>query len=264
VIGLVARAAVVVIATATGVAPAGPAEAPGHHAQVRAHAAARPLAGVRIALDPGHQLGNHNFPREINRIVRAGRHYRKPCNTTGTAIPGGLPEATIVWRIARQAKARLEHLGAKVFLTRTTNSERHWGPCVNTRGRFGGAVHARLTVSLHADGSLDRSDRGFHVIPPARGHLLDPSIVRPSMRLAKALRAGFGLHHLPRSNYVGGGTALNPRNDLGTLNMSSVPVAMVEIGNVYNHADAHRMTTVPGRHTYALAVVSGIRRFLRR
>ncbi|WP_310962255.1 N-acetylmuramoyl-L-alanine amidase [Nocardioides terrisoli] len=230
-----------------------------------AHLAGRlPLAGIRIALDPGHQLGNHNFPAEINRIVKAGRDYRKACNTTGTAIDGGLPEATIVWRIARQARARLEQLGAKVFLTRGSNSERRWGPCVDTRGRFGKRVDARLMVSIHADGEVNRSFHGFHVIPPSRGHLVKPSNVRPSMRLAKAVRRGFDRHHIARSNYIGGGTALNPRNDLGTLNMARVPVAMVEIGNVHNRSDAHQMSTVRGRHRYAMAVVAGIRAFLGR
>lgn len=233
-------------------------------ARVAKPAPARPLAGIRIALDPGHQLGNHNFPARINRIVKAGRGYHKACNTTGTAIIGGLSEATIAWRIAQQAKARLEKLGAKVFLTRTSNSQHKWGPCVGTRGQFGNLVRARLMVSIHADGSVNTSYHGFHVISPSRGHLVKPANVRPSRRLARAVRHGFDAHHVPRSNYIGHGTALNPRNDLGTLDMARVPVAMVEIGNVRNRPDAHRMSTVRGRHQYAMAVVTGIRTFLRR
>jgi N-acetylmuramoyl-L-alanine amidase len=69
---------------------------------------------------------------------------------------------------------------------------------------------------------------------------------------------------VPRSTYVGGGTALSIRPDLGTLNLSTVPVAMVELGNMRNRADAHRMTTRAGRATYAAALVAGIRRYLGR
>ena len=58
-------------------------------------ARAQPLAGKVIVLDAGHQLGNHNFPEEINRLVPAGG-FTKPCNTTGTATNGGYPEATLV------------------------------------------------------------------------------------------------------------------------------------------------------------------------
>ena len=60
------------------------------------------------------------------------------------------------------------------------------------------------------------------------------------------------------------GTGLDIRSDLGTLNMSDVPVAMIEIGNMRNAGDARRMTSVKGRARYANAIVQGIRTYLRR
>jgi N-acetylmuramoyl-L-alanine amidase len=221
-----------------------------------------PLSGVRIALDPGHQLGNHNFPEEIRRLVPAGGFY-KACNTTGTATNGGYPEATLNFRVARLVQARLQALGAQVFLTRTRNSESLWGPCVDTRGEFGASVHAQLTVSLHGDGAPS-SAHGFHVIAPKARSPWTTDIAKPSRRLALALRSGFDALGIPRSTYVGGGTALSIRSDLATLNLSDVPVAMLEVGNMRNASDAHRMTTKAGRHRYARAVVRGIRLYLAR
>jgi N-acetylmuramoyl-L-alanine amidase len=225
-------------------------------------ASALPLAGVRIAIDPGHQLGNHNFPRQTQRLVPAGG-FEKPCNTTGTSTNGGYPEATLNFRVARLVQARLQDLGATVLLTRTRNSQSLWGPCVNTRGEFGARVGARLMVSLHADGAAARA-HGFHVIAPTSRSPWTTDIARPSLRLAKALRAGFDAVRVPRSTYVGGGSALSIRSDLGTLNMSDVPVAMLEVGNMRNASDAHRMTTREGRAAYARAVVRGIRLYLAR
>ena len=72
------------------------------------------------------------------------------------------------------------------------------------------------------------------------------------------------MRRAPRSNYTAGGTGLDIRSDLGTLNMSDVPVAMVEIGNMRNARDARRMTRAAGRARYADAVVRGIRTYLRR
>ena len=69
---------------------------------------------------------------------------------------------------------------------------------------------------------------------------------------------------MPRSNYIGGGTGLSVRGDLGTLNLSDVPIAMIEIGNMRNRSDARRMTTAAGQDRYANAVVRGIRTYLRR
>ena len=221
-----------------------------------------PLAGVRIALDPGHQLGNHNFPAKINQLVPAGG-FSKPCNTTGTATNGGYAESTLNFRIANLAKTRLEDLGATVLLTRSTDSQDKWGPCVDRRGEFGKSVGAALMVSIHGDGAPS-GDHGFHVIAPTRRYPWTTDISGRSLQLAKAVRAGFDTWDVPRSNYVGGGTALNIRSDLGTLNMSDVPVAMVEVGNMKDRSDAHRMTTYAGRLDYARGVVNGIRRYLGR
>jgi N-acetylmuramoyl-L-alanine amidase len=194
--------------------------------------------------------------------VQAGG-FTKPCNTTGTATNSGVAESTVNFRLARAVKRRLEALGARVRMTRNTNTTRRWGPCVDARGRFGKRVGARLMVSLHADGA-SASGRGFHVIAPTRRKPWTSDIAAPSLRLAKLLRASLIRHHVPRANYLAGGSGLDVRSDLGTLNLSDVPVAMIEIGNMRNATDAHRMTSRAGTSRYAAAVVRGIRTYLRR
>jgi N-acetylmuramoyl-L-alanine amidase len=228
----------------------------------QARAQARPLHGLTIALDPGHQLGNSRHSRETNRLVPAGG-FKKPCNTTGTATNSGVPEATVNFRLSTAIKRRLVALGAVVRMTRTTNSVRRWGPCVDARGRFGKRVGARLMVSLHADGAAS-SGHGFHVIAPQRRKPWTTDIATASLRLAKLLRGSLVRSGIARSNYTAGRTGLAVRSDLGTLNLSDVPVAMIEIGNMRNAGDARRMTSAKGRARYANAVVRGIRTYLRR
>jgi N-acetylmuramoyl-L-alanine amidase len=225
-------------------------------------AVAKPLQGVVIALDPGHQLGNHNYPREINSPVQAGG-FTKPCNTTGTATNSGIPEATVNFRLSKAVKRRLVALGAVVKMTRNVNSQHYWGPCVDKRGEFGKLVGARLMVSLHADGA-GSADHGFHVIVPTKRSPWTTDIYGRSLKLGHLLRDALTARHVPRSNYIGGGTGLDIRSDLGTLNMSDVPVAMIEIGNMRNAADAYRMTHLRGRAKYANSVVAGIRAYLGR
>jgi N-acetylmuramoyl-L-alanine amidase len=249
-------------ATTSAAAPASRAVPSATPPAPPARARTYPLRSITIALDPGHQLGNHHFPRQTNALVPAGG-YSKPCNTTGAATDSGVAEATVNFRVARAVKRRLTRLGARVLMTRTTNSERQWGPCVDARGRFGKQVGARLTVSLHADGA-PASARGFHVIAPAKRAPWTTDIADASLRLATALRDGLTSGGVPRSTYIGGGTALDVRGDLGTLNMSDVPAAMIEMGNLRNAGDASRMTTRAGKARYARAVVRGIRAYLGR
>jgi N-acetylmuramoyl-L-alanine amidase len=229
--------------------------------EVRAERASEPLAGRTIVIDPGHQLGNHNFAAQINAPVPAGG-FTKPCNTTGTATDGGYPEATFAWQVSLRLADRLRDLGATVRLTRHSNRQDRWGPCVDARGRAGNATGADLKLSIHADGSYVAGARGFHVIaPPDRAPWTD-DIAAPSMRLATAVRSGLQARRFVVANYVAGGDGLDVRSDLGTLNLSDVPTVMVELGNMRNAAEARVMASPDGRARYARGLVAGVRSFL--
>ena len=132
------------------------------------HQSAEPLAGRTVVIDPGHQLGNHNFPARINRQVPAGG-FTKPCNTTGTSTDGGYAEATFAWQVSRLVARRLRGLGATVRLTRHSNRQDRWGPCVDERGRAGNGIGADLKLSVHADGSYAVDRRHLPALAPARG-----------------------------------------------------------------------------------------------
>lgn len=228
-------------------------------AAVHSGVEALPLAGRVVVIDPGHQLGNHNFPVRINRLVPAGG-FLKPCNTTGTSTNGGYPEATFAMAVSRLVRRRLSELGAQVIMTRTRNSEDLWGPCVDVRGRAGNAADADLKVSIHADGSW--TGRGFHVIAPTDRLLWTHDIYRRSRRLALDVRVALHERGFPYADYTAGGDGLDFRRDLATLNLSDVPAVMVELGNMRSRADARLMTSVDGRRRYAAALVTAIRRHL--
>ena len=220
-----------------------------------------PLVGRTVVIDPGHQLGNHNFPRKIDRLVPAGG-FEKPCNTTGTATDGGYPEATFAWQVSRVLRRRLVALGATVIMTRHSNREDRWGPCVDVRGRAGNKVHADLKVSIHGDGSYAAGAHGFHVIAPTDRRPWTHDIYRASRRLALVTRASLRGLGLPVADYVAGGDGLDFRSDLGTINLSDMPTVMVELGNMRSARDARRMTSRAGRATYARGLALAVRRFL--
>lgn len=226
-----------------------------------ATAAAQPLAGTVVVVDAGHQLGNHNYPKKISQLVPAGG-FKKACNTTGTSTDGGYPEATFVWRVAMLLRARLEDRGARVLLTRHSNRQDRWGPCVDARGRKGNRADADLKVSLHGDGSYAAGARGFHVIAPTDRRPWTHDIHRSSRRLARTTRAALVGVGVPVANYTAGGDGLDFRSDLGTLNLSDVPTVMVELGNMRDPRDARRMTTSSGRLTYARGLLRAVRGFL--
>lgn len=224
--------------------------------------ASAPLAGSTIVIDPGHQLGNRNFPAQVNRPVPAGG-FTKPCNTTGTATNGGYPEATFTWQVSRALRRALVAEGATVVLTRTSNREDRWGPCVDARGRAGNRIEADLKVSIHGDGSYAAGARGFHVIAPADRSPWTSDIHDASLELAFAVRTGMVASGFPVANYIAGGDGLDVRSDLGTLNLSDIPTVMVELGNMRNASEARVMTSAKGRGRYVDGLVAGVSRYLR-
>ena len=220
-----------------------------------------PLAGKVVVIDPGHQLGNHNFPGPTRRLVPAGG-FRKPCNTTGTATNGGYPEASLTWDVAVRLRERLRALGATVRLTRHGNRQDEWGPCVDARGRAGNDEKADLKLSIHADGSYARGAHGFHVIMAPDRRPWTHDIYRASRALAMVTRAALVERGLQRATYVAGGDGLDVRRDLGTLNLSDVPTVMVELGNMRHPRDAALMTRPGGRDRYARALGLAVLRYL--
>ncbi|WWQ68961.1 N-acetylmuramoyl-L-alanine amidase [Streptomyces sp. Q6] len=222
-----------------------------------------PLKGKVVVIDPGHNPGNFRHATEINRTVNVG-NGSKECDTTGTATNAGYTEAQFTLDVARRMKTLLEQQGATVRLTQ--NGDRAWGPCVDERARIGNAAKADAVVSVHADGSA-AGNRGFHVILPASVHAGDAdtrAIVASSRDLGERV-AGKFLRYTsePPSNYVGGGTALDTRSDLGGLNLSTVPKVFIECGNMRDSHDAGRLTSGSWRQKAAQGISEGIVSFLR-
>ena len=166
----------------------------------------------------------------------AGNGRRKACNTSGTASRGGLTEHAVNFRLATALAARLTAHGAKVVMTRTTDDGA--GPCVNDRAAVGNRVRADAVISVHADGSDSASARGFHVIRSTT-MIGGPAVESASARLAQLVVDEFEQTGMPRSTYLGGGTAITPRDDIAGLNLSQVPGVMLEAGNLRNAADVH-------------------------
>ncbi|MEU0651812.1 N-acetylmuramoyl-L-alanine amidase [Streptomyces albogriseolus] len=228
-----------------------------------APAAAGPLKGKVVVIDPGHNPTNAEHTTEINRQVDVGTH-RKECDTTGTSTDDGYAEAEFTLDVAHRMRALLQRQGATVKLTQDRN--RPFGPCVDERARIGNAAKADAVVSIHADGS-GAGNRGFHVILPGpvnAGEADTRAIVEPSRALGARIAGNFvRVTGTAPSNYIGGGTGLVTRKDLGGLNLSTVPKVFIECGNMRDSKDAALLTSGAWRQKAAQGISEGIVSFLR-
>jgi N-acetylmuramoyl-L-alanine amidase len=221
-----------------------------------------PLAGRTVVIDPGHNPGNFRHTSEINQKVDIGTG-RKECDTTGTSTNAGYTEASFTLDVSHRLRDLLTARGATVVVTH--DADRPWGPCIDERARIGNKAGADAVVSVHADGS-GTGNRGYHVILPAlvkEGSADTTAIVGPSRELGRSIVAEFRrATGTAPSNYIGSGTGLDVRSDLGGLNLSTVPKVFVECGNMRDPEDARLLTSAAWRQKAALGLADGIETYL--
>ncbi|MEU8842870.1 N-acetylmuramoyl-L-alanine amidase [Streptomyces roseus] len=223
-----------------------------------------PLAGKTVVIDPGHNTGNFKHTSEIDRKVDIGTNL-KECDTTGTTTNSGYMEAEFSLDVSRRLRTVLEAKGLKVVLTHEAGTARPWGPCIDERARIGNEAAADAVVSVHADG-VSSGNRGYHIILPAKvkGGAADTAkIVGPSRDLGERIGSNFArTTGSAPANYLGSGTGLVVRDDLGGLNLSTRPKVFIECGNMRDAKDAALLTSPEWRQKAAQGIADGIVGFL--
>jgi len=235
--------------TATAAAPPTPARAP-------APPKGRPLAGIVVVVDPGHDGGNAAHPQISQRLVNAVT-MMKPCDSTGTQDGTGYPEHLFTWQLGQILAADLKALGATVVLTR--HSDTGVGPCMTVRSAIANAAHADAVLTLHADGAA-ASGHGFHVIRPVPVGPND-GMVKASFALAAAVHDALISAGVPPSNYTGS-AGYTTRSDLGGLNLSTVPKIFIEFGNMRNPTEAAKLRSTGYKRALATALADGVVTYL--
>ncbi|MEV4970041.1 N-acetylmuramoyl-L-alanine amidase [Streptomyces scopuliridis] len=239
-------------------------DVPGGTAPAKPSAPAGPLAGKVVVIDPGHNPRNRDHTAEINEPVDIGT-TTKECDTTGTSTSGGYPEAEFTLDVSHRLRDLLRKEGATVIFTH--DDERPYGPCIDERARIGNKARADAALSVHADGSAP-GNRGFHVILPDRvkgGGADTTAIVGPSRELGEHIVGNFVRETgSAPANYLGEGTGLDVRADLGGLNLSTVPKVFIECGNMRDSSDARLLTDPEWRQKAARGLADGIRGFLKK
>jgi N-acetylmuramoyl-L-alanine amidase len=223
----------------------------------RPTAAAKPLAGITVGIDPGHNGLNGTDPSYINHLIWNGRES-ETCDTTGTQTAGGYTEARYNFTVARYLRAALRADGARVVMTRQNNHT--VGPCVDRRAQILNRAGAQVAIDIHADGG-PAWGRGFTVLEPVADGPND-QVIRASERFGRDVRAALLAHtSMPESDYYGS-HGIEFRNDLAGLNLTTVPKVLIESGNMVNSTDVALLTSPRFQRQFAAALLAAILTFL--
>jgi N-acetylmuramoyl-L-alanine amidase len=216
-----------------------------------------PLAGKVVGIDPGHNGGNFNDPSFINAPVWNGREM-EACDTTGTETNGGYTEARFNFNVAVYLRAMLEREGAKVVMTRRTNTG--VGPCIDRRAQILNKAGADVAIDIHADGGPP-GGRGVAILTPVPDGPND-HVIASSKRFGRILLKRYTkVTGIPISNYDGSG-GFAPRDNLAGLNLATEPKVLIECVNMRNAADAARLVKPSFQKLAAKSMAEAITGFL--
>jgi N-acetylmuramoyl-L-alanine amidase len=215
-----------------------------------------PFAGITVGIDPGHNGRNFADPSYLDRQIWNGREH-EDCNTTGTETDSGYSEARFTFAVATDLAADLHKAGARVVLTRKSNDG--VGPCVNTRAQIINSSQAAVAVDIHADGG-PATGRGFTVLEPVADGPND-RVIKASRHYGVDLRDAFEKTGMPTSTYDGT-DGIKLRDNLAGLNLTTVPQALIECGNMRNATDAGLLVSPAFQRRAAAAIMAGMAAFL--
>jgi N-acetylmuramoyl-L-alanine amidase len=226
-------------------------------ASTTAPAAATPLAGKIIGIDPGHNGLNYTDPAFLAHQVWNGREW-EDCDTTGTETATGYTEARFNFNVASYLRADLIKDGARVVMTRWNNHG--LGPCVNRRARILDRAHANVSIDIHADYG-PASGRGFTVLEPVADGPND-KVIKSSLRFGRDVHAAM-LAGTPMriSDYYGSDGYIR-RDDLAGLNLTTMAKVLIECGNMNNAADTRLLVQPRVQRHIAAALAAAIVKFL--
>lgn len=187
-----------------------------------AQAAARPLEGVVIAVDAGHQAKGDSKQEPIG----PGASETKARVTSGTSgVATGELESQVNLDVALKLRDELEARGATVVMVRTaqdvdiSNSE---------RAKIANDAGAALFIRLHCDGvDGSQSAKGFMTLEPGE-NAYTKGIATESQRAARIM------HPVIVSETGAADRGIVERNDLSGFNWCTVPTVLFEMGCMTN------------------------------
>lgn len=209
------------------------------------HAAPPPL----VCLDPGH-----GTPPAIGRQAEPiGPHSGVLKIKDGGGASG---EAAVALAIARRTRTLLLRRGYRVAMTRTGPVFRYGNGGNVARAEFCNRRRASLMIRIHADGSTDRTFRGFSTLYPAWHRGWTDDIYDRSVRAARLVQAA----SLKATGAADRG--LIRRADLTGFNWANVPAILVECGFLSNPAERRLLQSSAYEWKLARGLAAGAATFI--
>jgi len=204
-----------------------------------------------VCLDPGHgtppAIGRQSEP------IGPGSGVLKIKDGGGAS-----GEAAVALAIAKRTRTLLLRRGYRVAMTRTGPVFRYGNGGNIARAQFCNRHAASLMLRIHADGSTDRSLRGFATFYPAWHERWTDDIYRRSLKAARLVQAA-----AVRATGAAD-RGLVKRTDLTGFNWANVPAILVECGFMSNPVERRLLQSNYYEWKVARGLAAGAAEFIPR
>ena len=177
----------------------------------------KPLSGVKIGIDPGHQAKGNNQ----KETVAPNSKKTKPKVSSGTAgVKTRIPEYKTTLEISLKLRDALVEKGAEVYMTRETHDV---DISNQERAKMMNALGVDLVLRIHCDGVDNHSKHGI-ALYCSKSNSIAAESYRACEAILPAVCAATGAKEngiISNDNYTG-------------QNWSTVPCLMVECGFASN------------------------------
>ena len=206
-----------------------------------------------ICIDAGHQAKGNNGLEPVG----PGSSTKKPKVSSGTSgVVTKKSEAQLNLEVALKLQKELMKRGYKVLMIRTSQNVN-----ISNAQRAIKANNAKVdaTVRLHADGSTNRSMRGFSVLQPGNDNrYMSKQVITKSRQLSSCINKAFALATQAKNN------GLSTRNDMTGINWSKVPVTLVEMGFMSNVNEDRLLSQTGYQNKMVQGIANGLDNYFKK
>lgn len=206
--------------------------------------AALPLAGIRIGIDPGHQL---HADRKQEPVAPGSSETKNRVSSGTRGASSGVPEHEVTLSVGLLLRDLLTAQGAEVFMTRTkadvdiSNSE---------RAVFFNDYQVDLGIRLHCNGSDDEAVRGaFMLVPADKAY----PYYRACQLAAEKILDAYG-----QATGIPTDKGITYRDDQAGFNWCQRPVVNIEMGHLTNPEEERLLIDTAFQKTMAQGIYNGI------
>jgi N-acetylmuramoyl-L-alanine amidase len=206
-----------------------------------------PLEGRYIGVNAGHQA---HLDAKLEALSPEKRSPKRASVSGGTrGCVTKVPEFKTNLAIALKLRDRLEGMGARVLMARSTNDVKISNA---SRARLMNDAHVDVYLSLHCNGNQKKTLTGLEtLVPKGRGNQTG-AVLAQSKRFAACMQA----EEIKATGARNGGFSY--RRDLSSLNWPTMPTCLIEMGYMTNPAEDRRLNSPEYQDKLVSGMVNGL------